>query len=77
MFDQSVDLIEARLEEAASNYLFGDQMCIADLSAAYELDTIRLFENKNLQEHPRTEKWLRLMMDDGPKELLPMHKPFR
>ena len=51
-----------------SQYLCGEQMTIADLSAAHELDQAR-FIALDLSKWPKVKQWLFKMIDESPENL--------
>ena len=73
MQKRSLRLIEARL--VATRYLCSDEVSIADLSAACELDQSK-FIGLDLDPYPKTKAWLYHMIDDNPT-LLEIHGPMR
>ena len=73
MLKRSLKLIETRL--TSTRYLCGDQVSIADLSAACELDQSK-FIGLDLTPYPKTEAWLHHMIDSN-ATLLEIHGPMR
>ena len=63
---RSLRLMESRLEK--HKYLAGDEVSIADLSAAHELDSSKTFGH-DLSKWPRVKDWLYRMIDDDPINL--------
>ena len=59
MLKRSLRLIETRLSKTP--YLCGDEMTIADLSAACELDQLR-FIDTDLTPYPKITAWLYMMI---------------
>ena len=66
-------LIEQRLAE--NEYLCGNEISIADLSAGCELDQIK-FLGTDLATWPLAEKWLHKIIDENPP-VLELHKTMR
>mmetsp|Transcript_1035 Transcript_1035/g.1405 ORF Transcript_1035/g.1405 Transcript_1035/m.1405 type:complete len:93 (+) Transcript_1035:358-636(+) len=60
MFKRSLRMLEERLTK--TEFLCGDQMTIADISAACELDQIH-FIGWSLDKWPKTKAWLAKMVD--------------
>ena len=73
MLKRSLRLIETRLTKTP--YLCGDEMTIADLSAACELDQTR-FIDLDLTPYPKVKAWLYKMIDESPP-VLELHKQTR
>ena len=73
MLKRSLRLVEARLSK--TSYLCGNEMTIADLSAACELDQTR-FIGYDLSPYPKTQAWLFKMIDEQPV-VLEIHKTMR
>ena len=73
MLKRSLRLIEARLNQTP--YLCGDQVSIADLSAACELDQVRFIDLK-LDGYPKIKVWVYKMIDESP-QVLEFHKQSR
>ena len=61
MLKRSLRLIEGRLSKTP--FLCGDEMTIADLSAACELDQVHFVDLK-LDKWPNTKLWLHKMIDE-------------
>ena len=67
---KALDDLERRLQnQKGKKYLFGDQISIADLSAAHELETGTLFMEIELKKWPRVEKWMIEVIDNEPINL--------
>ena len=66
-------LIEDRLSK--TKFLCSDQISIADLSAACELEQMR-FIGIDLSKWPKTEDWLYRVIDENPP-VLAIHEPIR
>jgi len=60
---ESINDLEMRLSQ--TRYLSGDEMSIADISAAHELDQTR-FVALDLSKWPKTKAWLYHMVDEQP-----------
>ena len=73
LLGRALTLLESRLIK--HRYLCGNEIRIADLSAACELDSSR-FIDLNLDLWPKTKAWLHLMIDENPI-MLELHKPMR
>ena len=70
---RSLRLMEARL--AKHKFLCGDEVSIADLSAAHELDSSIMF-GEDLTKWPLVKDWLHRMIDENPINLK-IATPFR
>ena len=64
MFKRSLRILEERLTQ--NTYLCGDEMTIADITAACELDQIA-FVGWSLDKWPKTKAWLHKMVDSQPE----------
>ena len=63
MLKRSLRMIEATLRKTP--FLCGNEMSIADLSAACELDQVHFIDLK-LDKWPNTKLWLHKMVDEQP-----------
>ena len=63
---KALDNIEMRLSK--HQYLCGDEVSIADLSACFELDQTK-FISFNLDKWPKAKNWLHRMIDENPTNL--------
>ena len=66
MLSRSLRIMENKLKE--TKYLCGNEISVADLSAAHELDMTR-FMNFNLSKWPHVKAWLFHMIDENPVNL--------
>ena len=66
MLARSLRMMENTLKK--TKYLCGDEITIADLSAAHELDMTR-FINLDLSKWPHVKAWLHHMIDENPINL--------
>jgi len=73
MLKRTLRLIEGRLTK--TRYLCSNEVSIADLSAACELDQSK-FLDISLDLYPKTKAWLHHMIDENPV-LLQIHGPMR
>ena len=66
ILERSLKLLEKRLSR--TKYLCSDQVSIADLAAACELDQLK-FVDYSISSYPKTEAWLHHMIDENPQVL--------
>ena len=73
ILERALELIEGRLSK--TRFISGDEVSIADLSAACELDQARFIE-LDLNPYPQTKLWLNKMIDEDPT-MLEIHETIR
>ena len=64
ILQRSMSLLESRLE--TKPYLCGNEISIADLSAASELDGARWLPDFDLTEYPKIKEWSERVIDANP-----------